>query len=515
MAYADSYYTLVNPTPTTVRSSTGGISLADKFDILEQDVLNIESELGLVPKSIDDTVVVDANPTTVGDFLDMVARRIKDISGEASWTTALDDDIAGIVARFDITTGHGHDGSDSKTLSHTDLTGVTSDQHHAQAHADSDHSGANKVEIEKAGVDVGTRAILNFIEGSNVTLTMADDAVDGEIDITVAASGSLATFETREDGIQVVAETGTLDFQHGFDVTDAGGGVAEIDVDESELDFELLANASHGLFSAFHVDNFEVSAGAGLVLNYDAGRITVNETTTAPASGTLTLTDESTNYVFVGTDGVVAFNTAGFPVNSIPIAEVTTTGAAILSIFDKRALRNTRTDELKIDGSVALTADWDAGAFKITAQELSTDTISEETAAAGVTVDGLLIKDGAIPGLASSTWTPTLFNTTNIDASTAIESNYIRIGNIVICWGQVNIDPTAAGGAVTLMGMSLPIASNFVSAQDAGGSCNGMANAQLGGTVDADSANDRVRIRFLSQITANSTFVFHFTYKIL
>lgn len=33
------------------------------------------------------------------------------------------------------------------------------------------------------------RTRLNFIEGSNVTLTVADDAADDEIDITIAASG--------------------------------------------------------------------------------------------------------------------------------------------------------------------------------------------------------------------------------------------------------------------------------------------------------------------------------------
>lgn len=40
------------------------------------------------------------------------------------------------------------------------------------------------------GADVGTRSRLNFIEGSNVTLTVADDAGSDEVDVTIAASGS-------------------------------------------------------------------------------------------------------------------------------------------------------------------------------------------------------------------------------------------------------------------------------------------------------------------------------------
>jgi hypothetical protein len=39
------------------------------------------------------------------------------------------------------------------------------------------------------GANVGSRRRLNFIEGNNVTLTVADDATDEEIDVTIAAAG--------------------------------------------------------------------------------------------------------------------------------------------------------------------------------------------------------------------------------------------------------------------------------------------------------------------------------------
>lgn len=44
--------------------------------------------------------------------------------------------------------------------------------------------------VRKAGTLIGTRSKLNFIEGSNITLTIADDAVNDEIDITVGATGA-------------------------------------------------------------------------------------------------------------------------------------------------------------------------------------------------------------------------------------------------------------------------------------------------------------------------------------
>lgn len=53
-------------------------------------------------------------------------------------------------------------------------------------------------------------------------------------------------------------------------------------------------------------------------------------------------------------------------------------------------------DYLLAAGTRALTANWDAGSFKITSLELSTDTVSEETANAGVTVDGLLLRDASV-----------------------------------------------------------------------------------------------------------------------
>lgn len=45
------------------------------------------------------------------------------------------------------------------------------------------------VEVRDTGVPVARRQALNFIEGANVTITVADDLVNGEVDVTIAASG--------------------------------------------------------------------------------------------------------------------------------------------------------------------------------------------------------------------------------------------------------------------------------------------------------------------------------------
>jgi hypothetical protein len=55
------------------------------------------------------------------------------------------------------------------------------------------------VEVEKNGTSVGTRPIINFIEGSNITLTVADDAANGEIDVTIDSSAGGSTLAALSD----------------------------------------------------------------------------------------------------------------------------------------------------------------------------------------------------------------------------------------------------------------------------------------------------------------------------
>jgi hypothetical protein len=90
---------------------------------------------------------------------------------------------------------------------HNHPSGLGVDLHHPQLHAAAHQDGGGD-EINVAGLSgeladaqpvavsrnsgaiIGTRSELNFIEGSNITLTIADDAGDDEVDITIAAAGS-------------------------------------------------------------------------------------------------------------------------------------------------------------------------------------------------------------------------------------------------------------------------------------------------------------------------------------
>jgi hypothetical protein len=114
----------------------------------------------------------------------------------------------------------------------------------------------------------------------------------------------------------------------------------------------------------------------------------------------------------------------------------------------------------------------------------------------------------------SGTYTPTLTNTTNIDASTAFVCQYMRVGNVVTVSGRVDIDPTAAGRIV--LGMTLPIASNLAAATQAGGtfSSSGLATVNVG-SISGDLTNDRATFDGVVVSIVNTNFHFSFTYLVI
>lgn len=97
-------------------------------------------------------------------------------------------------------TNHQNGGTDE--ISVTGLSGLLAD--------------AQTVAIHKNGTIVGTRKNVNFIEGTNVTLTIADDGVDDEVDVTINASGVGGyTNEEAQDAVgTILVDTATVDFTY-------------------------------------------------------------------------------------------------------------------------------------------------------------------------------------------------------------------------------------------------------------------------------------------------------------
>ncbi len=113
---------------------------------------------------------------------------------------------------------------------HADLSNVTADQHHAQLHKAGHLAGGGdafaagdlldataRVAVRKnsGGADVGARRRLNLIEGSNITLTVADDPAGEEVAITIAASdggGGLLAYTVYNPGTAETKSTSSGTF---------------------------------------------------------------------------------------------------------------------------------------------------------------------------------------------------------------------------------------------------------------------------------------------------------------
>lgn len=91
-----------------------------------------------------------------------------------------------------------------------------------------DNTSTQKVRVSKGGSLVGTRRQINLIEGANVVLTVADDAGNDRVNVTVASSGGGegggGSLIVKSGGDSVGTAT-ALDFDaDGFAVADEGGG---------------------------------------------------------------------------------------------------------------------------------------------------------------------------------------------------------------------------------------------------------------------------------------------------
>lgn len=114
----------------------------------------------------------------------------------------------------------------------------------------------------------------------------------------------------------------------------------------------------------------------------------------------------------------------------------------------------------------------------------------------------------------SNTYTPTLTGVTNVAALTARACQWGRTDNQITVSGLMNVDPTAAAGTSTDVGISLPVASAFTVAEDCSGTMGAISAVEAGG-IFADVANTRANLRFLAVDAANHTVAFVFTYKVI
>lgn len=115
--------------------------------------------------------------------------------------------------------------------------------------------------------------------------------------------------------------------------------------------------------------------------------------------------------------------------------------------------------------------------------------------------------------ITTSTYTPTLTNVANLDASTSYLATYVRISNWVFVFGKVDVDPTAA--VLTQLGISLPVASNFANDFECCGVAFASGIAGQGAAILGDPANNRAEMDWIAVDLTNQPMFFVFGYRII
>ena|SRR3990167_5910609 len=115
---------------------------------------------------------------------------------------------------------------------------------------------------------------------------------------------------------------------------------------------------------------------------------------------------------------------------------------------------------------------------------------------------------------ATQTYTPGLTNVSNLDASTAYQCQYFRVGNVVTVSGKVDVDPTTAGVSTSL-GINLPIASNLGAIGDCAGVAFASGIAGQGAAIIADIAANRAQMEWVTTDVTNQPMYFSFTYLVI
>lgn len=123
---------------------------------------------------------------------------------------------------------------------------------------------------KNTGTDVGSRRRLNLIEGSNITITAADDAANEEVDVTIASSASSGGGVTQTDLDRVRTDLVKLGFRQMNGDNTAQFNLAYSRLDEFRDATGIDAGASSS-YSARGTPNFDVIRSAGDVVDEGYG----------------------------------------------------------------------------------------------------------------------------------------------------------------------------------------------------------------------------------------------------
>lgn len=122
----------------------------------------------------------------------------------------------------------------------------------------------------------------------------------------------------------------------------------------------------------------------------------------------------------------------------------------------------------------------------------------------------------AAPTVTGGTYTPTVTNVSGVTSSSVASAQWMRVDGVVTVSGQITVDPTGAGGGANVsIGLSLPVASNFASANECAGTAVSPGVVGQCGAISADATNDRASFTFIASAGSNQVWYYQYTYRII
>jgi len=156
------------------------------------------------------------------------------------------------------------------------------------------------------------------------TQPVTSTTTDGTID-------NYARTDHTHQGIHSLKANGLGTARYGDLVLAAGTDITITDNGSGTFTFDVAASIT---------TEFYVTEGTGLVADYNAGKATIDGAVYILPAGTVTVTDDATNYVYLDVDGVVKANTTGYPPNVTPLAVVVAASGDVTSVTDNRSFVN-------------------------------------------------------------------------------------------------------------------------------------------------------------------------------
>lgn len=192
--------------------------------------------------------------------------------------------------------------------------------------ARADHQHKRDVRVAKAGTDVGTRNRLNFIEGAGVTLTIADDSGDDEVDITIASAATTGKHSIWIPATAMITRT-TLGANIGLSQTSNYVMLATMDFDAAQTEYcqftvQMPKSWNKGLVQAKFVWSHasataSTSASCGVMWGIQGTAFSSGETLNMTFSSVATVSSIGVVADFVWiTDATTSFTVAATPSES-------------------------------------------------------------------------------------------------------------------------------------------------------------------------------------------------------